>query len=151
MQLDPKDLGWIGMLKSLINAGIVCGAIGLVASAPEEFNTVARVLAAGAAAVPLCMLCEWLFRAWHQERADAVRRGEAAVEAAIREGIAEGIADAQRSAAHATARGDGLDKCLTVANARLKTAERPTVALNGSSNLPDSHGLTAEERAMVKL
>ena len=40
--VSPKDLGWVGMLKALVQAGLALGAVGIVLSWPKEFGRLRR-------------------------------------------------------------------------------------------------------------
>lgn len=137
--VSPKDLGWVGMLKALVQAGLALGAVGIVLSWPKEFGTAASLGGLFVALAGAFATVEWLTRSWYEEQVKRIQRGEEAVEDEIRRGVAA-----------ADARAKGLDQCLTIANARLKSAEREPVMLNGSSNLPDIASLTPAEREKLK-
>lgn len=70
MQLDPKDLGPMGTLKSAVNAAIVMAVVGIVLTWRDDFDNVATLAGLGAATWAFCAIVEWIFRGYHREQVD---------------------------------------------------------------------------------
>ncbi len=64
--------------------------------------------------------------------------------------VAFRVAGAEGEAARSQARAEGMMKCLTVANERLRAAGLNPVMLHGGTNLPDLVGLSPEERKLFE-
>lgn len=137
--VSPKDLGGVGMLKALVQAGLALGAVGIALTWPKEFNTAASLGGLFVTLVGAFAVVEWMTRDWYQAQVKAIQRGEEAVEEAIVRGVAA-----------ANARAAGFEKCLAIANDRLRGAQFEPVLLNGATNLPDFTTLTTAERERTR-
>jgi len=81
VQIDPKDLGPIGMVKSLVNAGLITGAVAIVLTWRDEFGSAASIMGVFGVALVACAIVEWIFRGYHKELADQVRASEERIKA----------------------------------------------------------------------
>lgn len=76
MQIDPKDLGPIGVVKSIVNAGLITGAVGIVLTWPGEFTSATSIGGLAIVAFGACAIVEWVFIGHHREIADQVKTAE---------------------------------------------------------------------------
>lgn len=89
MQIDPKDLGWIGAVKAIVNCGVAVFATWGALTFEKDLSDSGPAWAAFAfGLLGVCGFVEWLFRGWHQERVDMIKAAEAKIGNAWQERVA---------------------------------------------------------------